>query len=48
MKKLRQQAKHLGVDCVGCEWPGAKRACPASRTVEFNHYRTYLSVKAIL
>ena len=48
MKKLRQQAKHLGVDCVGCEWPGAKRVsslqdCCLSTTVCPYHARQFCS-----
>lgn len=48
MEKLGQQAKYLGVDRVGCEWPGAKRVRSASRIVEFNHYSVPLSLKAVL
>lgn len=48
MEKLGQQAKYLGVDRMGCEWPGAKRVYSASRIVEFNHYNMPLSVKAVL
>lgn len=48
MEKLGQQAKYLGMDHMGCEWPGAKRVYSASRIVEFNHYNMPLSVKAVL